>query len=127
MMRITLRGIVSGLCVLSLGIGLTGCLITTRSDTSYTPVKPQITESTLSRVEPGITTKEWVIAACGSPTSRDLLPDGTEILKYEYKEKKDEELNLIFLIHSESTKEKRSVTYFEIKDGIVTRYWQEST
>ena len=104
---------------------LTGCLISTRSDTSYTPPRPQITESTLGRIEPGVTTKEWLIATCGAPTSHDQLPDGSEILKYEYTEKKEDQFTLLFLIHSETTRDRRSVTCFEIESGVVKRYWQE--
>lgn len=122
----SIRSVSTLLCVLP-ALLITGCVISARTDTSYTPMRTRLSESTLSQIHPGSTTREWLIAACGAPTSQEVLPDGTQILKYEYTEKKTEDFTLIFLIHSESSKEQRNVTYFEIRDGVVARYWQEST
>lgn len=114
---------VMGLCVV-FGFVLTGC-ISSRSDVRYGDKGPVVGSDTLRQIEVGSTSKEWLLGTLGEPTSETRTPEGTEILKYVYTKKVDSDLDAFIFLSFDDRREERTVLYFELEDGIVTRYWKE--
>ena len=111
------------LCVL-LGAVLSGC-ISGRSNVSYGSKGPAVGHDTIGQVEVGKTSKEWVLATLGTPSSAAATPEGTEILKYEYTKKTDSSFSFCIFFDFDDKRDERTVYYFEIADGIVTKFWKE--
>jgi hypothetical protein len=111
------------LCVM-FGFVLSGC-ISGRSDVSYGPKGPVVGGETLRQIKVGVTSKEWLLGTLGEPTSETQTPDGTEILKYVYTKKVDSDLDVFIFLDFDDRREECTVLYFEITDGIVSRYWKE--
>ncbi|MDI6450996.1 hypothetical protein [Anaerobaca lacustris] len=106
------------------GFVLTGC-ISGRSDVRYGPKGPAVGAETLRQVRVGSTSREWVLGTLGEPTSQTQTPEGTEILRYVYTKKVDSDFKAFIFLNFDDKREERTVLYFEITDGIVTRYWRE--
>lgn len=107
-----------------LGLVLSGC-ISSRSDVSYGAKGPVVGGETLRQIKAGVTTKEWLLGTLGEPTSETQTPEGTEILKYVYTKKVDSDLDVFIFLDFDDKREERTVLYFEITNGIVSRYWKE--
>ena len=110
------------LCAVSASV-LTGC-ISARSDVRYGPKGPSIGHETIRQVQAGQTSKEWVLGTLGAPTSEAATPEGTEILKYVYTKKTDVDFRFCIFFDIDETSEQQTVYYFEIADGVVTRFWK---
>ena len=101
-----------------------GCavMVNTDSRTSGT----LITEASLDQVTPGETTRDWLIAAFGRPTSAEGMPEGGELLRYEYSETRDSSGSIFLLMaFNEDVVTRHSIAYFELKDNVVQRCWLE--
>jgi len=108
---------------------LSGSLVTSGKNVEERGV--QIAEPTLAQVETGKTTETWLIATVGEPTSRRTVAseDGKphiDVLCYEHKLVRSEGGTVLFLFAGGSKDVKTTTTYFEVTDGVVTRYWKES-
>lgn len=114
---------IMGLCMM-FGFVLGGC-ISSRSNVTYGPKGPAVGAETLRKIEVGATSKEWLLGTLGEPTSETQTPEGTEILKYVYTKKVDSDFSAFIFLDADDTREERTVLYFEISNGIITRYWQE--
>ncbi len=100
---------------------LVGC-VATESNVHYKGVD----SSHLRQIERGSTTKDELLAIVGEPTEERMTEDGTEILRYACKETKDSKFAMFPPpIAIEDKKEKEHTVAFEIRDGIVQRYWKE--
>jgi len=115
-------------CILALLIvgmlPLAGCFIYS-NDVSYGEKGAPVSDRTLEQIECGKTTKNWVVATLGEPSQEETTKDGVEVLKYRYS--KTEESNTVFLpflIVDDEKRHERTI-YFEVKDGVVQRYWKE--
>ncbi len=117
----------AGLIVLCamFGFVLSGC-ISGRSDVSYGSKGPVVGSETLRQIKVGSTSKEWLLGTLGEPTSETETPEGTEILKYVYTKKVDSDLDVFIFLDFDDKREERTVLYFELADGIVSRYWKEA-
>jgi hypothetical protein len=120
-----LRNIVRDLTIALFLFTATGCLIS--SSNSVKESGKPVSGSTLRQVELGETTEGWLIAAIGEPTSRKAVADQTnvQILGYEHEVVKSSSGAVLFVFAGASRKETSQRTYFEITDGIVTKYWTE--
>ncbi len=102
-----------------------GCLIVSGSSSYETGVR--VTQATLAQVEVGTTTTSWLLATIGEPTSRRKVEgkENVEILVYNHRlhESSGGAVFLIFAGGKEHTT--KSVAYFEVTEGIVTRHWVE--
>ena len=85
----------------------------------------KLKNSSLRKLEPGVTTKDWAVSVLGTPTSRSKLEYGAEVLKYEYSKTVNHELAIFLLLGSESEKTTSESVCLEFKDNILTRYWSE--
>jgi len=103
---------------------LAGCVVC-QSDVQYTGRERPVGNETLKQIECGQTTKDWLVAALGEPTEQSMTEDGTEILRYKCTEKKDNQFILFPIVFVDDDKETDHSVSFEIKDGIVQRYWKE--
>ena len=83
--------------------------------------------ATLKQVKPGETTKEWLIAMFGKPTTEQGVAEGVEILGYEAVRKAKGQVTIFLLLHTNIDEEKRTTVYFELKDGIVQKHWKTQT
>lgn len=85
--------------------------------------------TTFQQIEIGKTTKEWLIAAVGEPTS--IINVGgdnkVEILKYTYELTRSSEFG-VFITFSQTNVDtvRKTNSYFEFQNGILTRHWVET-
>lgn len=102
---------------------LPGCIVKGRS---YEDVKgTYIGDQTLSRIKPGETNTDLVLALLGQPSSRTSLDSGAEIWKWEYRRIKTSSGSVLLVFDgSDRTVEIRNV-YVEMKDNIVTDVWRD--
>ncbi len=106
------------LAVAVLGVGCIVC----ETDEQYTGVENQA----LKEIECGQTTRDWVVETFGEPTEQILNDDGSEILKYKCVRTKDNKFVMFpppIVIRDE--KDVEHTVAFEVRDGIVQRYWKE--
>ncbi|MGD9159164.1 MAG: hypothetical protein PVG39_12205 [Desulfobacteraceae bacterium] len=108
--------------VLLTGTLLTGCMISHRSHTSETSSGYPISKSQLDSVEPGVTTKDWVLDNFGEPDRERHLKNGEEILVYENTKHKSSHVSFFLLFSSHTSENIKETVSFKIKDGIVTSY-----
>lgn len=111
------------LCAIGV-FALCGC-ISGRSDVTYGPKGPAVSNSTLRHIRCGETSKEWVLGTLGVPSSQTATPEGTEILRYEYTKETDVDFTFCPFMDFDDKKEERTVYLFEIRDGIVIRFWRD--
>ncbi len=117
----------AGIVVLSIlaAMTLTGC-ISSHSDVKYGPKGPAVGGNTLRQVKCGETTKEWLLTVLGEPSRMTQAAYESEVLTYEYTKKVDSDFSFCIFFDADDHREERTVYVFELKDGIVTRYWKES-
>ena len=118
------KPIIAGVLVTAFAMTASGCLVVSGRSSHESGVR--ITDSTMRQIEVGHTTETWVVAALGEPTCRTKLDDHTVLSRYEHCETQSEggAVFLIFAGGSETTK--RSTTYFEYTDGVLSRTWSET-
>ena len=102
-----------------------GCFIW-NSDVNYGDKGAPLTDSTLKQIEPGTTTKAWVLATLGKPSQESTTEEGAELLKYKYSKSTTSNVVMPFLIVDDEKKLEQTVC-FEVKDGVVQKCWVENT
>lgn len=107
--------------VLLTGTFLTGCMINHRSHSDSSSNYP-ISKTQLDSVEPGVTTKEWVIENFGEPDRERHLQESKETLIYENTRHKSSHFSLFLLFNSHTSEDKKEIVSFKVKDGIVDSY-----
>jgi hypothetical protein len=122
--RISMAGIRAIILYLAILLIVGGC-ISSRTDVMYGSKGPAVSSRTLKMVVIGETSKEWLYGTLGDPTNETRSLDGTEILKYEYNKKVDRSFEIEPFLDLGDKKEQRTVYYFELKNGVVTRFWKE--
>jgi outer membrane protein assembly factor BamE (lipoprotein component of BamABCDE complex) len=115
-----------GLLLLTNLLPLTGCLVY-HNDVRYGDKGKAPTERTLDQVQTGTTTRDWVLATLGEPSRQSTTNDGTEVLEYQYSRKKDNSLVVCPFVFINDEGEETQTLYFEIEDGIVTKFWKETS
>lgn len=108
--------------VLFAGTFLTGCMISHRAHTSDSSFDYPVSGTQLESVEPGVTTKEWIIDNLGEPDREKHLRDGEEILIYENTRRKSRHVSLFLLFSSHTSEDIKETVSFKIRDGIVESY-----
>jgi hypothetical protein len=101
-----------------------GCLLTSSNTTDESGVR--VGTGTLRQIDVGRTTSDWLMATLGPPTSRNKVRGELEILGYDHQVVKKSKGSIFLLFAGTSEKIEKSTTYFELSDGVVTRYWTES-
>ena len=126
------RNILRNLLIAAMLFAASGCLLTTSNTVNESGVR--VSQGTLRQVELGETTDDWLVSALGEPTSRSSAGPasasaggvGVEIWGYSHERSKKSRGTLFLLFAGSSNKVDRETTYFELTDGVVTRYWTES-
>ncbi len=113
------------LIVLSI-LPLAGCVVYS-GDVKYGEKGKAPTARTLDRIEPGTTTKDWVLATLGDPSRQSTTKDGTELLEYQYSRKKDNSFVFCPFVFINDEGEDKQTLYFEIENGVVKNYWKETS
>jgi outer membrane protein assembly factor BamE (lipoprotein component of BamABCDE complex) len=115
----------AGLILCASTLAMTGCLI--MSGKSIDESGTRVTHNTLNQVETGVTTEAWVRATLGAPSEETVVEDynHVRILRYDHVVEKSEG-GAVFLLFAGGS-DKRTVTrsYFEITNGVVTKFWKE--
>jgi outer membrane protein assembly factor BamE (lipoprotein component of BamABCDE complex) len=99
---------------------LIGCVVSD-TDEQYTGVG----DDTLKQIRCGRTTRDQLVATLGEPCEQQVTDNGTEILKYKCTIKKDNQFVLFPVVIVNDKEQAEYTVAFEIKDGIVQRYWKE--
>ena len=102
-----------------------GCLYT--SGRTQREIGPQISRETLSVIEPGRTTTEWLVGAFGQLASRVSLTVGRVILRYDCDVRTSEGSYLFMLVATSSNRLERTSWWFEIRNDVVMRYFGETS
>ncbi len=100
-----------------------GCFIW-NSDVNYGEKGAPLSGSTLKQVECGKTTRDWLVVTLGEPSEQSTTDAGVELLKYKYSKTEENNLVMPFVIASDENKLEQTV-YFQVKDGVVQKYWVE--
>lgn len=103
--------------------GLSGCLVSGNS--SSTMSGSYVGSSTFSQVEPGVTSEEWVLATFGEPTSRTTLSDGSQMLKWSYRQTKSGSGSVFLLYGGSNSTERQGATFVQIRDALVIKAWRD--
>ncbi|MHC4425318.1 MAG: hypothetical protein ACYSYV_04380 [Planctomycetota bacterium] len=107
--------------LLAVSVLVVGCVVC-QTDEHYTGIENEA----LEQVEPGQTTKDELVERFGEPTEQLLTDEGTEILRYKCVRTKDNQFVLfpppIVITDDEAVEH---TVAFELRDGIVQRYWKE--
>jgi len=112
---------------LLIGVVFLGCasIVSHNSRTTHGPGGNIPGEYTLKQIQPGETTKEWILQTFGTPTTERRLEDGAEIMRYEYTHTTRNKFSLLFIINIDNSSETKENLYIEVRDGIVIRYWRD--
>lgn len=98
-----------------------GCVVC-HVDEQYTGVEDKM----LREIECGQTTRDWLVETFGEPTELLMTDEGSEILRYKCVKKKDNKFVMFPPpIVIKDDKQVEHVVAFEVRDGIVQRYWKE--
>ena len=100
---------------------MAGCVVY-KGDEQYTGVENKM----LKEIECGQTTRDWLVETFGEPTELLTTDDGGEILRYKCVRKKDNKFVMFpppIVIKDDEQVE--HIMAFEVKDGVVQRYWKE--
>jgi len=100
---------------------LVGCVISD-SKLHYTG----ITDETLKQVQCGKTTKDQLLAMFGEPSEQRVTDAGNEILSYKCTRKQDNSVVVFPIVIVDDEKETEHTISFELKDGIIQRYWKKT-
>jgi hypothetical protein len=120
------RNLFRNLTIAALLFVTSGCLLTSSNSTKESGVP--VGSSTLRQIELGRTTESWLVATLGPPTSRTPVrgPGEVELLSYNHSIARKSHGSVFLLFNGSSEKVDKNVTYFEITDGVVTKYWTDA-
>lgn len=128
MHRFSLRSIAHQFVALALAGGFLfasgGCLITSSSKTEESGTK--VSQMTLNQIRPGETTETWLLATAGEPSSRRAADEHTSILRYDHVTTTSSGGTVFLLFAGNNKREQSSSVIFEVRDGVIERYWTES-
>jgi len=100
---------------------LVGCVISD-SDVYYTG----IADDALKQVQCGKTTRDQLVAMFGEPSEQRVTDEGNEIVSYKCARKEDKSVIVFPIVIVDDDKETEYTVSFELKDGIVQRYWKKT-
>jgi hypothetical protein len=110
---------------LALAVLAGGCLVTSGKNMNESGMK--VSSSTLRQVELGETTGAWLFATLGEPTECTKVEGDpcVEIYRYDHITTSRSSGTIFLLFATGSKKQVSERTYFELTDGVVTKYWKE--
>ncbi|MDE0007556.1 MAG: hypothetical protein OXS50_04685 [Gammaproteobacteria bacterium] len=112
------------LAVLTVALGATGCVVVASSDSRYRS-GPLNDFEVLNAIEPGKTTKAWVLENLGPPASAYANDAGNEVLRYISLRERETELAVFLLFAVDLSGEDIKTMHIEFESGRVKAYWIE--
>lgn len=106
-----------------LALSLAGCAVIS-SNRSTTHSGQQVPEEMLARLEVGETTRDWVVATLGEPTSTARVDADTEVLRYTSKRIEHQRSGLLLVLSTRSEHEEKQTVYLEFHKNVLKRYWR---
>lgn len=102
-----------------------GCLVTSGKSMNESGMK--VSNSTLKQIELGETSAAWLVATLGEPTDKTCVeghPE-TEIYRYDHVTTSRSSGTIFLLFATGAKKQVSERAYFEVTNGVVTKYWKE--
>ncbi len=99
-----------------------GCLVSTRSNVTYENDTARVPAYLLKEVQPGRTTRQWLLTHLGQPTRERRLGEHVSVLEYEHHRRKQGELSVFVIGSFESDREYRDRHYFVLEDDVVREF-----
>ncbi len=106
-------------------IALSGCLV--MSGKSVDECGVTISNETLNQIVVGETSEAWLLATLGEPSDTTVVEgqEHTRVLRYTHIVTRSEGGVVLLIFAGGSDVRTRTTTYFEVVDGVVSRYWVE--
>jgi len=104
-------------------LSLNGCLFMAGSNTSYEGKGKFVGSEVTSQIEPGKTTRDWVVTTLGKPSKQVKVDDETDILEYEYVTVKQDSATVLFIFAAGNSTRERKVLHVQIKNDMVEKHW----
>lgn len=105
-------------------LALGGCVLVAESDSRYRYGKLH-GGGALDTIQPGVTTRAWVVENLGPPSSIYRNEAGNEILRYLTLREQDLSVAFLFLFAIERSGEEVKTLHIEIKEDRVESFWLE--
>ncbi|RMH25951.1 MAG: hypothetical protein D6693_08100 [Planctomycetota bacterium] len=87
---------------------------------------PNIGDRTLAQIEPGETTRAWILAVLGEPTERSTVDGAGDVEVWKWvRRKMTTTRGSALVVSSKSRTEEVRTVYVELTDGVVTRAWRD--
>lgn len=116
--------VVASSILLTAAAALPGCLISSQSHETQSGT--YVSEATFNQIQPGVTTRQWVLGTLGEPSLKTTLESGEELWKWSYCKTKQSSGSLLFVFGGSSTSSTLGAAYVQFKDGLVTKSWRAS-
>ena len=101
---------------------LPGCLIGSTERESHSGT--QVSAPTFDQIEPGKTTKQWVLGTLGEPDKKSDVGTGEELWKWSYTKTRSSSGYFLFVFGGSSETSKSGAAYVQFKDDVVTKKWR---
>ena len=105
-------------------LALGGCVFVVESDSHYRYGRLHGSGS-LDALQPGVTTRAWVVENLGQPSSSYFNDAGNEVLRYLTVREQDTEVAFLFLFDIEVSEEEVKTLHIEIEEDWVKSFWLE--
>ena len=103
---------------------LGGCVLVVESDSHYRYGRLHGGAS-LDAIQPGATTRAWVVENLGQPSSAYVNEAGNEVLRYLTVREQDTEVAFFLLFDIEVSEEEVKTLHIEIEEDCVKSFWLE--
>lgn len=103
---------------------VSGCMFTVDSSSRYRD-GPLHDRATLNAIQPGRTTRDWLLDNLGPPSSSYTNDAGRTVLRYVSVEERDTEVAFLLLFAIDPSGEEIKTLHVEIQRGAVSSYWIE--
>jgi outer membrane protein assembly factor BamE (lipoprotein component of BamABCDE complex) len=101
---------------------LSGCLIAGSSEEKRSG--HYVSDETFSQIKPGNTSASWVKATLGDPDHKSAVDDGSEVWKYTYTIKKENNGAVFLIFGGHNEKEFTESAFIEFRNGVVVKTWR---
>ena len=114
--------IASTCAAVATAVALGGCVFVVESD-SHTRYGRLEGSASLDAIQPGVTTRAWVVDNLGQPSSTYLNEADNEVLRYLTVREQDTEVAFLFLFDIDVSEEEVMTLHIEIEEDRVRSFW----
>ena len=105
-------------------LALSGCVFVVESDSHYRYGRLHDSAS-LDAIQPGVTSRAWVVENLGQPSNTYLNEADNEVLSYLTVREQDTEVAFLFLFDIDVSEEEVKMLHIEIEEDRVKSFWLE--